>query len=366
MASPKRTLSENPPSQSKFIQIVESYLAEANLTKQEFMALLKVGEAQFYRWARGDNVPTKAIVNRIAVLLARRIDEVKQNLPHNPFPASDEIDRMVNKLLETAGYSASVKGREADVSWNKMHKNKVWILGYTKVPRWIEPPDRPGGKPTGLAVKYTEQIGQLLGIETIWKYLNYGEMSVAIRSREVDGIAPFMLVLPGRFFDFRFSEQCGEDFFKLSALVAPKHSNSANFFEDLPRNLIKLIYVKGELGNWGAGVFNEADNQPENAYEDSDHAISALLGSIERNEELISVFLVDNLTGEVFADKTKKDYPSNPEKWIQVLKIREINLETYTAFAFHPDEGKLINAVNFAINMIPKIPSLRKSLGAWQ
>lgn len=364
MARPKRTRSiEDTASQSKFVQVVEGYLAKANWTKLELMASLKVGEAQFYRWARGENVPTKVIVNRIAVLLARRIDEVKQDLPHNPFPASDEIDRIVNEFLEAAGYSASVKGREADVSWNEIARKKAWTLGYTKVPRWLEPPERPGGKPTGLAVKYTEQIGQLLGIETIWKYLTYDEMSLAIRGREVDGIAPLMLVLPGRFFDFRFSEQCGLDIFKLSALVAPKHTNSANLFEDLSSKSVKLLYVKGELGNWGANVLGNTE-QVKEVFEDSDRAISALLASIERDEEIISVFLVDDLTGEVLVNKVKKDNPKEPQKWLHSMEIETIPLETYAAFSFHPNEEQLLRAVNYAISMIPKIPSLRKSLKA--
>ncbi|TAF52996.1 MAG: hypothetical protein EAZ60_21830 [Oscillatoriales cyanobacterium] len=71
MARPKRTRSEDTASQSKFVQVVEGYLTKANWTKQQFMAEIQVGEAQFYRWARGENVPSKAIVNRIAVFLIR-------------------------------------------------------------------------------------------------------------------------------------------------------------------------------------------------------------------------------------------------------------------------------------------------------
>jgi transcriptional regulator with XRE-family HTH domain len=363
MPRPKRTHSEDTPSQSAFVQAVESYLVKANWTKQELMASLKVGEAQFYRWARGENIPTKAIVNRMAVLLARRIDEVQQDLPHSPFPASDEIDRIINEFLEAAGYSASVKGRVADISWNEIARKKAWTLGYTKVPKWLEPPERPGGNPTGLAVKYTEQIGQLLGLETIWKYLNYEDMSVAIRGREVDGIAPLMLVLPGRFFDFCFSEQCGLDIFRLCALVAPKHTNNATFFEDLPSKSVKLLYVKEELGNWGADVLGESEQSREE-YENSDQAVSALLASIDRDRDLIPVFLVDNLTGQVIVNKAKRDNPDEPQKWIQAMNFRDINLETYAAFALHPDEDRLIRAVNSAISMVPKIPSLRESLKA--
>jgi transcriptional regulator with XRE-family HTH domain len=110
MPRPKRTHSEDTPSQSAFVQAVESYLVKANWTKQQFMAEIQVGEAQYYRWARGENVPTKAIVNRVAVFLARRLDEIRRDLPHNPFPVSDTIDGLLNELLEAAGYSASIRG----------------------------------------------------------------------------------------------------------------------------------------------------------------------------------------------------------------------------------------------------------------
>lgn len=363
MARPKRIRSEDAAPQSKFIQVVEGYLAKANWTKQELMTSLKVGESQFYRWARGENVPTKAIVNRLAVLLARRIDEVQQDLPHNPFPMSDEIDRIVNEFLEAAGYSASVKGIEPDVSWHKIARKKAWTLGYTKVPRWLEPPETPGGKPTGLAIKYTEQIGHLLGLKTLWKYLNYDEMALAIRSREVDGIAPLMLVLPGRFFDFKFSNKCGEDNFKLSAIISHKYSNDETLIENLFSNSIKLLYVKGELGNWGANVLGN-NEQPKEIFEDSDRAVSALLASVERNEEKISLFLVDNLTGEIIVKKSKEINQQYPEKWLHMIDIETIPLETYAAFSFHPDEEKLLQTVNYAISMIPKIPSLRKSLAS--
>jgi ABC-type amino acid transport substrate-binding protein len=361
MARPKRISSEDSSTQSGFIQVVETYLLRANWTKQQFMTSLKVGEAQFYRWARGENIPTKAIVNRMALLLARRIDEVQQDLPHNPFPASDEADRIVNELLESAGYSASIRGSSLDVNWSEIARDKEWRLGYTKVPKWLEPPVRSGGKPTGLVVKYAEQVGQLLGLDTTWKYLNYDAMPAAIRSREIDGIAPFLLVLPGRFFDFQFSDRCNLDSSKLVALVMPKYTSSLTFFEDFPPKKVSLIYVKGELGAWGANLLSE-NGSKKLPNEDVDEAVSTLLSLSDSDEDMIPVFLVDVLTGEVIAEKSKKDNPKNPQKWIQVVNVRDMGLETYSAFAFHPDEGKLTRAVNAAIGMIPRIPSLQESL----
>ncbi|NJR74831.1 MAG: hypothetical protein HC773_16690, partial [Scytonema sp. CRU_2_7] len=99
-----RNQSKNNPLKSEFVQVVEKYLREAGWTNQELMNEIQIGETQLYRWARGDSVPRKAIVNRIAASLARQIDRTRQKLPHNPFPGSDEIDGIVNELLEAAGY----------------------------------------------------------------------------------------------------------------------------------------------------------------------------------------------------------------------------------------------------------------------
>ncbi|WP_315790973.1 transporter substrate-binding domain-containing protein [Fischerella sp. JS2] len=342
MARSKRSRSEDTSSQSIFVKVVEKYLVEAGWTKQQLMAEIKVGETQFYRWARGDNVPKKAIVSRIAVILARRLDEIRQQLPHDPFPASDEIDGILNELLEAAGYRAFVRGKGADSSWYEIAKKEAWTLGYTSVPKWSEPPNKDGAKPTGLVIEYAERIGRLLGIHTNWKYLDYDQMPLAIQERQVDGIAPFILVLPGRFFSFRFSERCSEDSFRLAALISPDHAGSATCLEDLPSKSIQLLYLEGELAEWGVAVL---DSYEKKSFEDDKQAISYLLATAKQDKDIIPVFLVDSVTGHFLASENK----------LKIMNVETIDLETYSAFAFHPDEEKLITAVNSAIKLTPRI-----------
>lgn len=343
VARSKRTRSEDASSRSVFVQVVEKYLVEAEWTKQQLMAAIKVGETQFYRWARGDNVPTKAIVSRIAVILARRLDEIRREPPFNPFPASDSIDGILNELLEAAGYRAFVRGKGSDSSWHEIAKKEAWTLGYTSVPRWSELPDRDGAKPTGLVIEYAERIGRLLGIRTNWKYLDYDEMPLAIQERQVDGIAPFLLVLPGRFFSFRFSERCSEDSFSISALISPTHGDSAACLEDLPPKSVQLLYLEGELAEWGVAVLG--DSYEKKSFEDDKQAISYLLATGMGDNELIPVFMVDSVTGHFLASANN----------LKVMNVESIDFETYSAFAFHPDEEKLITAVNSAIKLTPKI-----------
>jgi hypothetical protein len=337
------TSSTRNPSKSEFIQVVEKYLQEIGWTNQELMNDIQIGETQFYRWARGESVPRKAIVNRIAVSLARRLDRSRQKLPHDPFPASDEIDGIVNELLEAAGYRAVVKGKGVDYSWHEIAKNHSWTIGYTEVPALSQIPDKPGSSPTGLAIQYAEQIGRLLGVNTIWEYLTWQEMPLAIRERRVHGIAPFFLALPERFFDYRFSEACTEETYSISAVIVPQQGNDFAVLEDLPNKRVQLLHVRGEIGSWAANVLSDYQHQE---FEDRKKAISHLLATAGRTNDVIPVFLSDSLTCKYISQENN----------LQVIKIERLrNMKTAPAFAFHPDEEKLTNAVNSAISILSKI-----------
>ncbi len=340
-----RNQSKNSPSKSEFIQVLEKYLREAVWTNQELMNEIQLGETQFYRWSRGDSVPRKAIINRIAVSLARRLDQTHQKLPHNAFPGSDEIDGILNELLEAAGYRAAVKGKGVDYSWHEIAKNQTWTLGYTDVPTWSQIPDNPGSTPTGLAIEYAEQIGRLLGITTTWEYLTWQEMPLAIRERRVHGIAPFFLALPERFFDYRFSKPCSEEPYSLSAVIVPEQVNNKSVsLEDLPNRRVQLVHVRGEIGSWAVNILGDSYQNQE--FEDRRKAISYLLTTAKRENDVIPVFLSENFTCQ---------YLSN-ENQLQVIKIDRLeNIKTAPAFAFHPDEEKLTTAANSAINIVPKI-----------
>jgi transcriptional regulator with XRE-family HTH domain len=349
MARPKRTRSEDTLSQSKFVQVVEDYLAKANWTKQQFMAEIQLGEAQFYRWARGENVPTKAIVNRIAVFLARRLDEVYQDLPHNPFPVSDTIDGLLNELLEAAGYSASVRGKGIDSSWQEIANNRSWKLGYTSVdPQWAEPPEKYGAKPTGIAIDCAERVGDLLGISTEWQYLTWQEMPLAIAERKVHGIAPFMLASPGRFFDYRLSDPWHQGgAFKLTAVTLSGKINQELFLEELSPRRIQLVYIVNEIGAWAVSILGNPYERI--SFPDKAKAVSYLKACEIKNSDLIPVFCSDSRTCKSIAQE-------NDWKVIDIQCLKNVKL--YPAFAFHPEEEKLAASINSVLRMLNEIPQI--------
>lgn len=351
MARPKRTRSEDTGSESKFIQVVEGHLAKANWTKQQFMAEIQIGEAQYYRWARGENVPTKAIVNRVAVFIARQLDKIYQELPYNPFPVSDTIDGLLNELLEAAGYSASVRGKGVDSSWQEIANNRAWKLGYTSVaPIWAKPPERYGEKPTGIAIDCAEKVGDLLGATTEWKYLTWQEMPFAIAERKVHGIAPFMITSPGRFFDYRFSSPWKQPVPPLELVaVTPSDLISENsFLEDIPPNRVELVYIENEIGNSVASILGKS--YKKTSYPDQAKAISHLEAFQGKENELIPFFCSDNLN----CKSIKKE---NGWKLVKIKSLTSFKL--HTAFAFHPEEEKLTSSVNSVLEMINELPPIK-------
>jgi ABC-type amino acid transport substrate-binding protein len=337
-----------PKGYPQFVETLEKYLIEGKWTKRELMSAIGLGDTQLYRWGRGESVPRKATVNRIAVHLAQRLDKLYGSLPNDPSPATDAIDSLLNELLEAAGFAASVKGKSSDDCWNKIAQTKCWTLGYTMVPEWSMPPDKYGNKPTGKAIEYAERVGRLLGIQTRWIYLNFDEMPTAIRQRQVDGIAPLMVVLPSRLFDYSFSDSCadGEFSFSLSAITSSQLINGAKTLEDIAQDKVKLLFVQGELGDWGREILLQYASQ---AFSETDEAISYIAGVIERQEDVIPILLVDSVTG-AYLIKREKDLD------LLSLKVESIELDTYNAFAFHHDEKRLLESVNKAIPKRKSIP----------
>lgn len=353
MARPKRIRSEESESQSKFVNVLESFLVKAEWTNQQFMAAMQVGESQFYRWARGNNVPTKALVNRSASILASRLDKVKGILKEDPFPYSDKIDFITNELLESAGYSSTVRGREVNLTWNKIAQEQVWKLGYTEIPKWIKAPDRIGDEPTGVVVEYVKEVSSFLGVKTIWKYLNWEDMPCAIVQGEVDAIAPFLIILPERFFDYRFSNPCSENFNTLSGLYSPSGDiETFDSLEDISPEKVQLVSVHNELGNWAAKLYERREKYKSDHFGDADTAISYLLANSDVKSSFIPVFLSDKLTCEAIREEHNSKSDPTPLKCLELLNAKKFEkIEFYTAFAFHPDEDKLATAVNSAISL---------------
>ncbi|MEL6159894.1 MAG: hypothetical protein AAFR18_11795 [Cyanobacteria bacterium J06627_32] len=362
MESTRHDYAERVESQSRFVQVIEDYLNESDWTKKQMMAAINIGETQLYRWARGESVPSKGVVNRIAVTLARRLDEIqRQRTPGDLYSATDRIDGIVNELLTAAGYSASIKGVGANLGWEEIAKSRQWKIGYLDIPNLLETPSASiSTQPTGTISDYVEQVGRLLGLSTNWqRFLGWNELNVAILERKIHGIAPFMLTLPERSFYYRFSEPVDDQPFGITAVVSPQHAELAEELEDLTPRRTELIYVKDEIGAWAASVLGSSYKRK--AFQSTDEAIAYLTASAPsstsdfHSRKVLPAFLSENITCSRVAQE-------NAMKLLPIHTFKNVRL--FSAFAFHIDEEKLVSTVNPVINMLPqKILSNREGAG---
>jgi transcriptional regulator with XRE-family HTH domain len=330
---------------SEFIKTIDKYLQKSNWTNQQLMADIKVGQTQFYRWQRGENIPTKALVNRIAVSLAIQINKVfEENNEDNHFYATDKIDGILNELLVSAGYSASIKGKGADSGWDEIDSDGSWRVGYINIPGWAEVVKEPSKKLIGKAVDYVEQVGRLLGITTTWeRYYDWEKLSTAIAERKIHAVAPFLLNQPGRTFKYQFSNPCSDNRLCAKALISSEHAKIESL-EDLPTKDIELIYIKDEIGEWIAGVLG--NSYKSKGFANEEEAISYFISPAAKSENRTPIYLSENIGCNRVRGKHN----------VHILNVESLsNVWLSPVFGFHQDETKLKNTINYIIGMIPKM-----------
>jgi hypothetical protein len=367
MARPKRIRLENDETtepkvttESKFIQIVERYLAKTDLTKEQFaIEIIKIGEAQYYRWKRGENVPTKSMVTRVAVHLALCLDKVCQKDSPDPFPYSDRAGDLINELLEASGHIVNVgtevndaiqgKSWRLESSWDEIVNHKSWRLGFISDvdPKWIKQYSRPGNLPFGKAIEYAERIGNLLGITTEWKYVSWQNLPMAIAERQIHATAPFMLRTPGRLLQYLFSDPWIEGgSIGVSAITLPKIMEREGISEEisltkLSPDRIQCLCISNEIGSWKIDSlgYTYLTNDPI-VNESLEEAVNKLKNW---KSELIPILFVDDIRGQELVKK---------EGWEIVNVEFGKSLKFHPAFAFHPAEKKLVAAVNYTMGIL--------------
>jgi transcriptional regulator with XRE-family HTH domain len=340
---------------SGFVRQIEEYLKLANWSKQELMAEVDLGETQLYRWARGDSIPRKSSVNRIASVLVHRLDEIHERTNKgDKFAYSDKIDEVVNILLKEAGYAGSVKGVDSNTSWYSIARNiraksderderRSWKLAYTEIPGLIRRSNQTA-QPIGVVIDYAERIGQLMGIKTQWVELDWNELSLAIQEREVHAIAPFLMVLPERQFDYGFSAACTEGKFTISAITNLEGDDKILDLQDIQTNKFRFIYKEGDIGEWACRVL-KANRNIEDIHFDSNEKVIAYIKSESSRNDGVKIFFSDSVTCKQLSEKNN----------LQLISVNEIKLSTHLAFAVHPDERRLIESLSYTIEMTEKM-----------
>lgn len=347
-SNPQKTRLESPKT---FAEVVEEYLSVMGETVSGFMKSLGISEAQFYRWKKGDAKPRKDIVNRIATAIVKYGDDEGKE------PNSGQIDQVLNELLLLSGYSA-IQGRSANVVWQRIVEKREWTLAYTDVPPWAY--RSPSGA-RGWVIKYAQRISEILGLSVNWKYIETWEgIEVAIRSGDVDAVAPFLIAVPERFFSYRFSKPCG-DIYGVSAVAAIDNPDIRTI-DQIPEKSALILVTKGEIGSMAISVLKREFKRRE--FFSIQSASDALI-NWNSNEEPIDPTNPDKgsfIPVLISAQETCNDILAKyqHEKKLQIVELPDArHIKTRTCFAFHLEEEKLEVAVNAAIEMLGQVEQFK-------
>lgn len=170
--------------------------------------------------------------------------------------------------------------------------------------------------------------------------MSLNELAPALSSRLVDSISPYIPISPDKFVDFRFSEACYCKSLYYAGLINNQVSNQLCIDPGVKDDKIEIVFVGDETPFW---VRNQLTKFVQVNFDTYNKATAYIYGEKERNADKIVVLITNNVTADVLI--------LNPENTVRKLDIPEIAINFQTAFAVHPEEPKLVEALNLAIQM---------------
>jgi len=327
-----------------FARAVQEHLGVLQITQSEFASYASLSPADLHRWLSDTRGVTRAAVNQTTMALCRLYDERK---PSGNFTRGvDHLDRMLQSLMEAAGYGGRrVTGLDDrdDTTWEHITRSapsgdRVIKMGWVQCEPWSRGAK---GAPAGIAIEVAERVIELLGMRPEWSRdpLEWKDLSYALRRRQIDLIPPFMMQAPWRLADFRFSDPISaqdKHKFGIAALVhrssKPTSGEKASVLEDFAP-MLHIGYVADEIGELARFVLKTNHNPTEHAT--LQDALSWLRE--KKNDSDIPRCLVSE---ESTCEKSK----GNDLILVPVEKFARTKFGI--AFAAHPKEGLLIRAVN--------------------
>ena len=336
-----------------FVNRIEKYLLYGKLTKEQLMSLIGVGETQLYRWARGDSMPRKHTVNRIASAIALRIDS-EYGDQFDPYPGTDNLDGILNELLKASGFTASINGYTNDNVFNTVAKNRICRVGYMELQGFADIPSRKTSKPTGIAIEETNKVLQAIGLTPDFYKVEFHAAIAALRNGDIDLIAPTIDNLPMRQFDLALSQPLNNLRSKISTLIIkPIASENLLTFEDLAPGRTKLFYLENEMGDISKSLFGEDYKYASDNIELKNLAVivSTMNAMIQEESKITPVLVINSNSAlelcEIEEEGREKKYKGSTN-FIQLNN--STNISAQHVFACHPDETKFMNVINSAIN----------------
>lgn len=173
-----------------------------------------ISPSQLSGYLNGTRHITKESVNRLCWAFAKGYEAQRKKadikMSRRPLQASVEsLDGMLNELLCAAGFPA-VQGWQPDQVYARLanpgpEQPRFLRVGWTHYEQFAEAEQGSERPSWGIAVEVMNRIAQLLDAEVRWVRLPWHRLIPDLCSGTIDMIAPFMLVLPSRMFEVRFS-----------------------------------------------------------------------------------------------------------------------------------------------------------------
>jgi hypothetical protein len=330
-----------PPNNVRLLSVIEKYIKEAKITKIELMTAIGLGEVQIYRWSRGESVPRKTTLCLLAVEICRRLDLAYGNGCMNTNLFTGKIDLVLGELLESTGYSF-ISGKIINSSWIEIDNTNIWKIGYSKYFE-VNPVGEKNQPPSGLIVNYCNSIANWFGWNIQWFLLTPEQMKPALMMSSIHTIAPCIPFSPDKFIDFNF---CNPYFENITYVGITDNSVGESFNLDLSvqNAKVKLIYIAIDIPAWFLSLFEKFNQQ---IFASFDEAVAFINGEKSRNPESVVVLIVNNITA--------KSLLSCFQSKLKLLPILGMEIKLQTGFVVHPEESRLVEALNRAIDLQNKI-----------
>jgi hypothetical protein len=243
-------------SRAAFAGLLHKHLQKLGWTQSKLADGSGISEAQISVWRAAGS--TRAIgrnhVNRIAWALASGYEENARRAGRSSVEV-DSLETILSELLRAAGYApttGSPEGRIATLLGGS--ERSTLTVGWVPFPPFAIP--GPSG-PTGLVVKVTEYVTELMGVDIEWAKREWKELIPSLSGEErerIHLIAPVFLKLPTRMFRARFSNSLPGIFIGVNAVIGATYrekvvSNDPNKNHAvIDDKKLSVTLIRGEVG----------------------------------------------------------------------------------------------------------------------
>ena len=332
------------PFESPLITKIKLYLLKADYSFREMIVECNLSESIF---ENNRLSLTKAVINRIAVLLAHKLDQ-RYGTADDSFPASENLDSIINELYKLAGIRASEHFENA--LWDKLEESRILRLGYVSRQGISESNNNPEN-PVGSVIDYSEKIAAVLGFDTKWVLLKSTSITDALQKKEIDAMCPSELIICSSLFNYSFSDPCSYKIYNVSALIPTQLNDGWQRIDDIPSNLVEILYIDEGLGSVGVNFLRK--DYKKKSFKNEAELFAYFNTSIEKSFGLIPIFIHDSMTSEYWR---KLSLEKSESKYFKRYPVENISINVpataQNAFAINNNEKKLLYAVNLAIQVL--------------